>query len=95
MNELVSGKIKAELSGFNQNYSLKFGLISLIQSFFTKKTASRGGAVLNRYFSQLYQQFEAVGDSVPAEKVMENIESVWRDVAGSYRRKTITSLRTF
>ena len=37
VNELVSGKIKTELGGFNQNYRLKFALISLIQSFFTKK----------------------------------------------------------
>lgn len=84
VNELVSGKIKTELSGFNQNYSLKFALISLIQSYFTKRAGARGGAVLNRYFTQLYQQFESVGDSVPAEQVMENIESVWRDAAGSY-----------
>jgi len=84
VNELASGKIKAELGGFNQNYSLKFALISLIQSYFTKKATARGGAVLNHYFTQLYQQFESVGDTVPAEQVMENIESVWRDVAGSY-----------
>ncbi|MGA6303916.1 flagellin lysine-N-methylase [Enterobacter ludwigii] len=84
VNELVSGKIKTELGGFNQNYSLKFALMSLIQSYFTKKATARGGAVLNRYFTQLYQQFESAGDTVPAEKVMENIESVWRDVAGSY-----------
>ena len=69
VNELVSGK---------------FALISLIQSYFTKKATARGGAVLNHYFAQLYQQFESVGDAVPADKVMENIESVWRDVAGSY-----------
>jgi lysine-N-methylase len=64
VNELVSGKIKTELGGFNQNYSLKFALISLIQSYFTKKVTARGGAVLNRYFTQLYQQFESAGDTV-------------------------------
>lgn len=84
INELVSGKIRAELAGFNQNYGLKFALISLIQSYFTKKATARGGAVLNRYFDQLFQQFDAGNDTVPAEKVMENIESVWRDAAGSY-----------
>jgi hypothetical protein len=38
-------------------------LFCRIQSYFTKKATARGGAVLNRYFDQLYKQFESVDDT--------------------------------
>jgi hypothetical protein len=78
VNELESGKIKAELQGFSQNYGLKFSLISLMQSYFSRKMASRGGAVLNRYFRQLYAQFDAADD---AQRTMQDIEAAWRSAS--------------
>ncbi|HBC8589284.1 MULTISPECIES: flagellin lysine-N-methylase [unclassified Citrobacter] len=84
VNELVSGKVLTELQNFNQNYSLKFALISLMQGYFTKKMSSRGGRVLNHYFTQLYGHFDATGDTVSAESTMRKIEAEWCDVAENY-----------